>query len=72
MDNASFSRRGDALLSGSRDGTARLWRWRGRLREPRSTSLRPPHGAYAAAAATVAGAKPPVVWVDMVCWPAAR
>ena len=68
MDSVAFSRRGDELLSGARDGCARLWRWKGRLRCPRSIGMWPPQEAYAAAAATLQGGKPPVVWVDMAAW----
>ena len=68
VDSVSFSRRGDELLTGARDGCARLWRWKGRLRSLRSIGMWPPQEAYATAAATLQGGKPPVVWVDMAAW----
>ena len=42
VTTVAFSNRGDRLLSGSRDGTARLWYWRGRLRSVAGVLLESP------------------------------
>ena len=61
---------------GSRDGTARIWRWR-RLAGPvERTVLSIEHQADGASAehgqavSMHGGAKPPVLWIDMVTWSA--
>lgn len=48
--NVAFSNSGDSLLSGSRDGTARIWASRGSFAKTTQTVLRPtPIASYESA-----------------------
>ena len=71
VTNVCFSHRGDRLLSGSRDGTTRVWKWR--VGVERAQELRLATGGEASeihrtAIASHTGAKPLALWVDMVGW----
>ena len=70
VTNIYFSPRGNALLSGSRDGTARIWEWLGRPERGnvRVRVLAPSQDGHEEALASTSGNKPPVLWIDMVGW----
>ena len=70
VTNIYFSPRGNALLSGSRDGTARIWEWLGRPERGnvRVRVLAPSEDSHEEALASTSGNKPPVLWIDMVGW----
>ena len=70
VTNIYFSPCGNALLSGSRDGTARIWEWLGRPERGnvRVRVLAPSEDSHEEALASTSGNKPPVLWIDMVGW----
>ena len=72
VTTACFSHRGDILLSGSHDGTAKAWRWRGHLAEWNCITLAPTETARMLAHESVVAANPGVkqlaVYVDTVAF----
>ena len=71
VTTARFSNRGDVLLTGSRDGTARAWRWRGRITTFHQTKLVAPEGDTAHNSVLLnahPSSKQHAVWVDTVAW----
>ena len=75
VTTACFNNRGDMLLTGSEDGTARVWRWHGRGASYSHVKLLPDEGARKTAHGHALqnhgpGGKPLAMWVDVVAWSA--
>jgi len=75
VTTACFNHRGDMLLTGSQDGTARVWRWRGRGASYSHVKLLPDEGARKLAHGHALqnhwpAGKPLAMWVDGVAWSA--
>ena len=69
----SFSHRGDCLLTGAQDGTARAWMWRGKLNSVQHIKLAAsPEQIQTAHAPAMSqhfpANKPYSIWIDMVAW----